>query len=250
MTSDTQDPASPIPPLAILPERLTLPPITTVKEVKSFNYYDHVTPELLSAATDFIATHTDAPGPETTRCIIHILNNTRLDCVGTESEKVACWLTIRLTNPTNYFQVPRWHQDGRMYHYDEGKEEVVRSKYATTLLGPPTLMLPAQQDVFQTTRSGKDKFHPKPADGKKFDKKQWQKQEESMRTWLAEEYEESKRLEFANGEVVRFSWGREDSPVHSEPDITSDRVFMTVLYGSKTEIKEMCKWRNEEYGKL
>lgn len=50
------------------------------------------------------------------------------------------------------------------------------------------------------------------------------------------------------GQVIRFSWGQRDSPVHSEPDSTGrHRVFISLLFGSEKEIRNMCEMRDEEY---
>jgi hypothetical protein len=39
------------------------------------------------------------------------------------------------------------------------------------------------------------------------------------------------------GQVIRFTMGMVDSPVHAVPTITKDRVFMNVVYGSETEVR-------------
>lgn len=50
-------------------------------------------------------------------------------------------------------------------------------------------------------------------------------------------------------QIIRFSWGQPDSPVHSEPDwSSSDRVFVSVLFGSEEELRVMCDFRGDKYG--
>lgn len=134
-----------------------------------------------------------------------------------------------------------------MFPYDEGLEEVPRSKYGTTLLGPSTLMLLARSSVFDIIQRGKEQFYRKPQSNAAAKKERVVPADEALRTWLAEQYRDEERLRLKNGEVVRFSWGRDNSPVHSEPDLITDRVFMTVLYGSEKELEAMCEWRGEEY---
>ena len=86
--------------------------------------------------------------------------------------------------------------------------------------------------------------------GRKPNQDEYYDADEALRLWLADAFKDEERLQFKAGEVVRFSWGRDNSPIHSEPDFISDRVFMTVLYGSEKELRCMCEWREEEYGKL
>jgi hypothetical protein len=45
-----------------------------------------------------------------------------------------------------------------MYPYDTGREAVVRSKYGTTLLGPPTLMLPATPHLFDILKQSEETY--------------------------------------------------------------------------------------------
>lgn len=112
---------------------------------------------------------------------------------------------------------------------------MVRSKYALTLLGLPTLVLPAEDAVFATMAPGEEERD---------------QVYDSLRMWLAERFKDVKRVEVGKGQVVRFSWGREDSPVHSEPRMRTDRVFMMVLFGSERELRSMCEIRGANFGKL
>lgn len=237
------------PPCAVLPLRISVPRVTTVTRTSSFNYFGPVQSSLATEASKFLATLTDTVELETASSIESFILAAQNNCVGEADEKKACWFTIRVTKPSDEFEVPRWHQDGRMFPYDEGREEVVRSKYALTLLGPTTLMLHPDAHIFSTYRAGEKKHFwwqetggPEPTDEEEDDAYN------ALRHWLAEKFEAADRVQVGDGEVVRFSWGRDDSPVHSEPDLRSDRVFMTVLYGSEAELRGMCSWRNAEYG--
>lgn len=239
-------------PLDILPTLLTVPTITSVKQPASFDYYGPFKSSFIAAATDFIVTHTDAQSEPVSCCLNSFMESTQSNCVGNESGKAACWLTIRLFQPSDEFKIPRWHQDGRMYPYDVGREDLVRSKYGVTLLGPHTLMLPSSPHILSTLAKSRSQFYFwRDKDGKKIMDITEQERDEAddkMRAWLAEQYKAEPRIKLRQGEVVRFSWGREDSPVHSEPDFICDRIFMTILYGSEKEMQGMCEWRNETYG--
>ncbi|KAF7888296.1 uncharacterized protein EAF02_002837 [Botrytis sinoallii] len=143
--------------------------------------------------------------------------------------------------------MPRWHQDARMFDYtclhshsgheDEGsssdpnkKEKAIHSKYATTLLGPCTRLLPetyflrsSMVEVMGLSR-------------------------EEEKIELAKRFENEECVSLVVGDIIRFTWRDEDSPVHSESDIScSDRVFVSLMFGSKEELRQMCKWRHVEF---
>ncbi|KAF1974401.1 hypothetical protein BU23DRAFT_553466 [Bimuria novae-zelandiae CBS 107.79] len=238
----------PQPPCAILSVPIAIPHLTSTIRESTFNYYGPVQSLLAFEASKYLATVTDAAEPEVASTINSFILATQTDCIGSDDEKDSCWLTIRVTKPSKEFETPRWHQDGRMFPYDAGREDVVHSKYALTLLGPRTLMLQPDADILSTVQRGEAKHF-------------WWLQEHdreltedeahtALRNWLAVEFKYETRVKVGHGEVVRFSWGREDSPVHSEPDLMVDRVFVTVLYGSESELRGMCDWRNVEYEKF
>ena len=238
-------------PCALLPVPIAIPRITSVIRNSTFEYYGPVQSSLASKASEFLTAITDVVESELISTIESFILATKNDCIGGAEEKKACWLTIRATKPTDAFEVPRWHQDGRMFPYDEGREEVVRSKYALTLLGPTTLMLEPNAHAFDIFQKGEAQYYwwrrlngPEPTE------EDMDRADSELRDWLADKLKEAIRVRVNDGEVLRFSWGRDDSPVHSEPDLISDRVFMTVLYGSESELRGMCDWRNAEYGKF
>jgi hypothetical protein len=237
-------------PCAILPELIAVPPITSAKQESTFNYYGPVQCSLVSQASKFLANTTDAAEPGMASTIDSFIRATRDDCIGEAKEKIACWLTIRVTKPTKAFEVPRWHQDGQMYPYDEGRKEVVRSKYALTLLGPTTLMLEPTAHVFRTYKRVQTQHNRWYETNGLEPEDEDEDQEDMLRHSLADEFKEVAQVRLGDGQVVRFSWGRDDSPVHSEPDLTSDRVFVTILYGSEPELRAMCDWRSSEYEKF
>ncbi|KIL85462.1 hypothetical protein FAVG1_11420 [Fusarium avenaceum] len=234
---------------AILTPSIDIPHITCTKRESTLNYYGLVDASIAAEASNFLARLTDGVEQEMKHTIETFLRITQNDCTGNADEKRACWLTIRLTKRDTTFEIPRWHQDGCMFPYDEGREEVVRSKYGLTLLGPSTLMLESDESVYTTQREGEAQHYRwrgttahEPSEDEEYDA------DDKLREWLANKFKHTPRVQVGHGEVVRFSWGRDDSPVHSEPDLISDRVFMTVLYGSEMELMRMCGWRDVQYG--
>ncbi|KAH7397348.1 hypothetical protein BKA66DRAFT_454205 [Pyrenochaeta sp. MPI-SDFR-AT-0127] len=239
------------PPYAILAVPIAIPRITCATRESTLNYYGLVQSSIASEASKFLASVTDAAEVEVSSAIDAFVLATQDDCIGAAEEKKACWLTIRVTKPSTEFEVPRWHQDGRMFPYDEGREAIVRSKYALTLLGPTTLMLQPDAHAFKTCQEGETRhFWWQRTQGSEPAEEDIEQAYSKLRDWLADELRDARRVRVGDGEVVRFSWGRDDSPVHSEPDLISDRVFVTVLYGSESEVRGMCDWRSAEYGKF
>ncbi|RFN54264.1 hypothetical protein FIE12Z_1390 [Fusarium flagelliforme] len=237
------------PPFAILATPVPLPPIKSTTETSTFNFFGTVDDALPLRASKFLAKYSDGAAKEIESAIATFICITQNDCVGNAEEKNACWFTIRVTKPHDEFEVPRWHQDGPMYRYDDGRKDVVRSKYAITLLGPSTLMLIPSEHTFATERESYERFHKQATPGSSPPPyADWDEADMALREWLEKEFKDEPRVEARHDQVIRFTWGRDNSPLHSEPDIVCDRVFMSVLYGSETEIREMCKIREAEFG--
>jgi len=236
--------------LAILPTTIPLSPITSVKQCAVLSYFGPVHSPIISSAAKFIAAHTDASEEPIMKTLESFIDFSEADCVGTAEQKECCWFTIRITEPNDSFKVPRWHQDGRMFDCDVEMRGVPRSKYALTLLGPPTLLLSQSQHIFETLQRGENEFFWWRGTGKKVSEEEVDRADEGLRGWLAGRFEKEERVKVGEGQVLRFSWGREDSPVHSEPDLTAEggRVFMTVLFGSEAEVRRMCEFRGEVWG--
>lgn len=72
---------------------------------------------------------------------------------------------------------------------------------------------------------------------------------EEERAELAAALEGIPLVELRAGQVVRFTWGEDDAPVHSEPDSSAEnRLFVSVMFGSEEELRDMCSVRDEVYG--
>jgi len=173
--------------------------------------------------------------------MIHTPNNTS-----------ACWFTIRMTHPDAIFQIPRWHQDGRMFDIDPDSPGL-RSKYATTLLGPTTLFLDLPNTAEMTeylTFSDVAKPLAEANDWTRSQLSETEAENLQFRGIVAGFFAERqyKTVPIEPNQVVRFSWGHSNSPVHSEPDISGgDRVFISLLLGSEAEIKRMAQFRGTAY---
>lgn len=215
----------------ILPQILKIG-VSRVTSEESFNYYgsmDSLT--YLATASRFLVDRSDAEFLEVEKTLNDFVELSKKDYLQANGSnppsQFAAWLSLRLTLPTDeYTLTPRWHRDGNMYKPDHKGD--VNFKYAVTLLGNPTRMLSESELVKDTM----NKYKP----------------QGNFRNQIASELASQSQLELRRGQIVRFSWGQNDSPVHSEPDcLGSDRIFVSVLFGSEEEMRRMCEVRGQNY---
>jgi hypothetical protein len=135
----------------------------------------------------------------------------------------SCWFLIRLTKKTNAFATPRWHRDGRMFPSTEKNV-----KYAITLLGAPTLAIKENSTVVKIMNECKNGA-------------------EEMRARLALNLEKADRIDIKRGQLIAFTCGEPDSLIHSEPDIVEDRIFMSLVNGTETQLRKLATLRNKTY---
>ncbi|KAM0284560.1 hypothetical protein ACHAQH_001926 [Verticillium albo-atrum] len=221
-------------PFVIFPhEPLPVDLISRIDGESNLGFYGPVdAPNIATQAASAIARNSDADENHLREILINFLKLARDDT--TSDAAHSCWLCIRMILPTTNWFVPRWHTDGRMFTCSCPPLERPHSKYAFTILGPSTRIMvpnPAVHAVVNTPPEGRD----------------WDLNDPDPE--LAERMAEFEEAKVELGQVIRFSWDQPDAPVHSEPDSSgSMRVFISVMFGSEEEIKDMCNLRGEEYG--
>lgn len=217
--------------------------MTMVKSESTYNYYGVFNQDkIVDQASEFIVENSNAELIDLEDTLKDFISITSKDYGGEKGNVApqpspeAAWFTIRMTNPTDeYTNNPRWHRDGRMYTSDRTGE--VNSKYATTLLGNSTRIM--KDSAFVKSVLDEEEA----VEMAEYD---WAT-EMQRQLRIAERLAEQPVIEVPDGCIIKFSWGQPDSPVHSEPDMSTDRVFISILYGSEAEMKDMCKIRNEDY---
>ena len=157
-----------------------------------------------------------------------ILNKIVQDCVqgfGSES----AWVSVRFSKPNDRFSTPRWHMDGNYFEDDYGSNQ--RIKALMTVKGASTLLSDA--DIIQ--RNLLDGFHNKaspPSD--------------IARALSVHLVGTSGISQTPDGYGTLIVAGEGIKAVHSEPDITEDRVFISVLPGTKAQIRGLQeRWHLE-----
>ncbi|KAK5946954.1 hypothetical protein PMZ80_001099 [Knufia obscura] len=212
--------------------------ITRVTQPKTIPFYGSLSTLLNHRLHDFsiqLAENTDGDVTSITNTLRSVLSQSLTDC---STPKESCWFEVRMTTPDPAYVTPRWHYDGPMFDADDkdphtGRRRSIRAKYATVLLGPATRFL----DVPHTSEL---------ASCLKYDEDDML-QRQAVDKYLAS-YPGVERVHAQPGQIARFAWGQELGGVHSEPDMSgSDRVFVSVLFGSEREIRDLAE--NPRYGR-
>lgn len=133
------------------------------------------------------------------------------------SDSETAWVAVRTFTPSHGFDIPRWHYDGYYFAPYDG----FAFKFATVLKGNPTIFYQLPKDLRETFV-----LHSRD------------------RMFLSNLLEKSS-IEAPNlGQGAFFVVGDMDSAaVHSEPKIDGERLFFSVLPGSKDQIDDLnARW--------
>lgn len=188
------------------------------------------------AIGDFCAQHSTFSPKSLQNAISGFISLTHSDCLGTVEQKKSCYVTVWLWKAQpDGFGTPAWHRDGPLYPMRVGQMPFPRSKYAITLLGQPTRVLVNTPQVIEVANKAYDGTDGDPP----YDK--------MVELFDAAGFGTAACEDVQTGQVVRFTWGEANSPVHAEPIITADRVFMSVVYGTEEEIKALAEWQEGKY---
>jgi hypothetical protein len=152
-------------------------------------------------------------------------------------------LIIRASAPFNEYDIPRWHRDGSYT-----VPTVITSKFATVLKGPGTLFIKSSTSTSE-----------------KFNEIQEREYEERRESTYEEQQEINKRYRpiYAalpkNGDMVQSgknqgviffaNSGGVQGAIHSEPKMNNDRIFISIVPGTKENIDERIR-REEMYMKM
>ncbi len=140
------------------------------------------------------------------------------------------YMSICLQRPSREFIVPRWHQDGKMFTVGEDLHgnPIAARKFAVCVYGAPTLVLsdPPQDIMFGYELSSCNY---------------------TDRARLAALLNDLPLVNISTGEIFSFECGTPSAPVHSEPHIITDRIFMSVVPGTELQIRELSKLRRRDF---
>lgn len=149
-------------------------------------------------------------------------------------EKESAWVMVRVSLPTDKYNVPRWHPDGRYFTSPEKTYKLV-----ATLKGPQTLFAEKTdaKKFKELLRKGSENFETNVI--KNDNRKKFEVEDLRIRKKLTETVKGIKTCE--KNQAVAYLVGDENAVIHSEPKMNVPRIFISILSGSKEQIGE---WKN------
>ena len=127
------------------------------------------------------------------------------------------WLSLRVTVPSKKYNIPRWHVDGHYYAPFVGDQH----KAVVTLKGPHTLLV-------QVTDAQRKALL-----------EQQRLDTADARLIKADMLKSSTTTTASPGFGTLFITGSDCAAFHSEPPLTEDRIFLSVVPGSEEQIEEL-----------
>ena len=169
-------------------------------------------------------------------------------------KKKYIWLTIRTVLPNDQFVIPRWHCDGYFYKKDINNptDSDIDTKFITVFNGPGTILIDPDEKTrtkyFQfIEQSFKDLELEKITDSTDF--KKYIEHQNKIRPDLDNILKSSEKINISNQQGLIFKSGSKDiCAIHSEPNITKSRIFMSIIFGTSHQIKEF-ELRNQKQKK-
>lgn len=147
-------------------------------------------------------------------------------------EKKYCWLTIRSFIFTDFFQIPRFHCDGKYFkEYPEPQ-----TKFVFVLKGSGTIFIKPNKQVKQiyneylTQSFNNIKPSLNSIEGRELLDKELKKIN-------------AKQLQINNKQGLIFLSGHQNCLIHSEPNITEPRLFLSIVFADEPNIDE---WKNRK----
>ena len=149
------------------------------------------------------------------------------------------WLAIRVTLPSDNYNIPRWHKDGSLFISDENETNI--AKFVTTLKGPGTLLIKSTTQINNIYNKLLEKKFKEMDKYKTIEKKI--KIDDSFRPIFAKKFSKEKIIQVKNNQGVLFYTGNPENnaALHSEPKFDKSRIFISILPGSYNDIKELQK---------
>lgn len=146
-------------------------------------------------------------------------------CIGYNTE--AYWLLIRVTIPTNCFDIPRWHYDGMFDSKNCGK---IETKFVMTLKGNNTLLLKCNEIEFKNFEE-------------KFNETQFLPRQILIDA-LPMLSDLSRIDTLSNNDAVIFQTISSGvGAIHSEPKLNESRIFMSIVPAT---IKGLSRFSNRK----
>jgi hypothetical protein len=155
-------------------------------------------------------------------------------CAQLEGE--TAWVCVRASIPTKEFTIPRWHLDG--YYYKPYIDN--QYKAAVALKGPRTLFFNASNE--QRKALSDYQLSIQTDEKGEIDKDKMIVLANNQKMFLNNIFNKSMAITADSGQGTIFLAG-DNGAIHSEPDIASQSLFVSILPGSRVQIEELAdRW--------
>lgn len=143
------------------------------------------------------------------------------------------WISIRIVDFSHDFDIPRWHTDGKYFD-----EKLNQSKFVTVVKGPGTLLKDNTPEVKKVFNPINNKFRDEIISVPyRSDEDKWTKINNKYREIFDNELKPFETKQLTNDEGLIFFAGDENSAIHSEPKMDRQRMFISILPGTKEDIE-------------
>jgi len=204
-----------------------------IKETKTFEYFGYNNKlelefDQYDQLVDYfksLGTNIDQDCITYSRLIFRLINLVRQI-----KSNTSCWLSIRSSIPNDDdYKIPRFHKDGKYY---STKENEIVQKFILTIKGPGTL-------ICEPTEQGQQKFD------EVFYNTNNTFSDLEIREKLAHALIDEHIHQLTNNQGCFFTVGSDlKSSIHSEPNITQPRLFISILPGTFEQIEELrIRWK-------
>lgn len=139
-------------------------------------------------------------------------------------------ISIRIVDFSHDFDIPRWHIDGKYF-----KDKLNQSKFVTVVKGPGTLFKDNTPEIKKVFHPIRDEFH-KEISNVEVGTDEWTKISNKYRKKFDHELQPFKTNQLSNDDGIIFFAGDENSLIHSEPHMDRQRMFISILPGTKEDI--------------
>jgi hypothetical protein len=148
-------------------------------------------------------------------------------------------LIIRVRVPDSEFDIPRWHRDGPYFG-----DTIITSKFATVLKGPGTLFIKSSTDNSEKfnelyDQEEKERIERREKISIPFTKEQ-EEIDERYRALYATLPKNSDMVQLGKNQGVIFfaDSGGIRGAIHSEPKLDENRIFISIVPGTKENVEE------------
>jgi len=153
-------------------------------------------------------------------------------------------LSIRVRTPDSEFDIPRWHRDGPYFG-----NTIITSKFATVLKGPGTLFIKSSTPNSEKFNEIQNEQHEEERINAHFTYEEQEERDDRYRTLYAALPKNGDMVQSGKNQGVIFfaNSGGVRGAIHSEPKIDENRIFISIMPGTKENVEERDRDEKKMY---